>query len=302
MVSRVAVMALFALAGDGLAADWAWHETLSPHFQASHEMPWMPPGFVLNLERMHNKLRRDLSMFSPGMAKERLKVYLYKDQASYLAGEFKPPSWSNGVAIFEKKAVAVMDMEDRRKLLEVISHETTHLLFQGYWQENGKTPPAWLNEGLAMLEEAETPEHPERGDWYGAMAFQDPATFLPMEDFLKITPTKDLHNKDSVGIWYIQAYSVVHFLLRTHSRLQFKGFCGRLRDGKELKESLWLVYRYSNVEKFEDAWRAWLAKPEHRKKVAAVQAMARAAPSSKKDKPEKGSAFAPMKSFKSLRE
>src|SRR5438045_9286300 len=83
-------------------ADWGWRQTLSPHFVVFHESAWTPSGFVLDLEKMHNRLRMDLSMFSPWMSKERLNLYLYKGQQSYLEGEFKPPKWSNGISLSEK--------------------------------------------------------------------------------------------------------------------------------------------------------------------------------------------------------
>ena len=253
------------------AAAFRWHSTLSPHFEVSHESAWTPPGFVINLEKMHNRLRLDLSMFSPWMAKERLKLYLYHTQASYVAGEFSPPDWSNGIAMYDQKLVAVHDQKDRKKLFEVISHETTHLLFEGYWAETGQSPPTWLNEGLAMMEEGESALKPERTDWYQAMAYAKPDSFMPLGEFLEKSPTKDLQdNKDKVTAWYIQAYSLVYFLFRQHNKLQFKTLCERLRDGKDLEESLWVVYRYPTGAKFEKAWREWLSSPLHRRKIEAL--------------------------------
>lgn len=252
------------------AGDWAWRETLSPHFVVSHERAWMPGGFIMSLERMHSRLRLDLAMFSPWMAKERLKLYLYKNQKSYKAGEFSPPEWSNGIALYDRKTVAVYDQPDKDKLLEVISHETTHLIFEGYWGEAHKTPPSWLNEGLAMMEEGASQEQPERSPWYEAMAYLPERPTIPMEDFLKINPTQDLKDKQAdVGVWYVQAYALVYFLFRQHSRLQFKNFCEKLRGGKDIEESLWLVYRLHSLNDFEKVWKAWLRDPVHKKRLPA---------------------------------
>ena len=105
----------------------SWNESVAPHFVIKHESPWMPPGFTLSLEKIHSRLRMDLSMFSPWMAKERLTLYLYKGRDSYVKGEFQPPEWSNGLAMFDRTAVAVYDQkEDRKKPLRS-RHETTHL-------------------------------------------------------------------------------------------------------------------------------------------------------------------------------
>ena len=289
---------------------WQWRETTSPHFAVSHEMPWMPPGFIITLEKMHGRLRMDLGMFSPWMAKERIKLFLYKDQKSYLAGEFEPPQWSNGIAIYDMKAVAVPDNPaDRKTLQRVISHETTHLLFEGYWKEAGKHPPTWLNKGLAMMEEADVPDRPERLAWFQAMVYATPESLLPLPQFFEINPTKDLSNKDTIGNWYVQAYSLVYFLYRGNSRLQFKNFCSRLRDGKELEDGLWFAYRYRDIKALEKAWRAWLARAEHKKRVDAARAMEAASASGSSAEAEKPrrhnfapTTITPMKGFKSLRE
>ncbi|MBI4425312.1 MAG: hypothetical protein HY554_16400 [Elusimicrobia bacterium] len=257
-IALIAATALAAAPGGGF-----WNETVSPHFVVRHEAPFLPPGFALRLEKIHNRLRMDLSMFSPWMAKERLKIYLYASRESYAKGEFKPPAWSNGIAFRQQKLVAVHNQPSLQKLVEVLGHETTHLLFESYWWERGGPPPQWLNEGLAMMEEIDDPRTPERSDWFQAMSLLEPDKAMPVQRFMEIRPTTDLQDQDkeTVSLWYLQAYSLVHFLYREHSRLQFLNFCGRLRDGKELDSALWDVYRYRGAVELDRAWRAWLAKP-----------------------------------------
>ncbi|MBI5883092.1 MAG: hypothetical protein HZB91_08310 [Elusimicrobia bacterium] len=260
----------------------SWNESVAPHFVIKHESPWMPPGFTLSLEKIHSRLRMDLSMFSPWMAKERLTLYLYKGRDSYVKGEFQPPEWSNGLAMYDRKAVIVYDQkEDRKKLLEVIGHETTHLLFEGYWSEVNKQPPTWLNEGLAMMEEGAYATQPEKSDWYQTMAYWDHKTFMSLPGFLETAPTVDMKDKGkddkSVAGWYVQAYSLVFFLHRGHqSPMQFKIFCAKLRDGSPLEDALWTGYRYKTLDKLEKSWRAWLADPKHQRKVERVSASATA--------------------------
>ncbi len=289
-----------AFAGANAQKGWQWHETTSPHFAVAHEMPWSPPGFVMNLEKMHNRLRMDLGMLSPWMSKERIKLYLYKDSESYLAGEFNPPHWSNGLALFELKVVAVPDNPDRKELMRVIGHEMTHILFESYWWEAKKRPAAWLNEGLAMMEESDAPGHPERSQWFQLMVL-NPGTFLPLEEFFAITPAKDLHNPDIVADWYVQAYSIVYFLYRGHQRLQFKNFCSQLRDGRPLFESMWLAYRYHDAAALEKDWKRWLSQPENRTRAQKALAEARQESRTRREEKPAGS-FSPMQGFKSLRE
>ena len=255
---------------------WEWRQTLTPHFVIKHQTSWLPAGFSMGAERVHSRLRMDLGMFSSWMSKEKINLFVYTDHESFLAGEFTPPKWSNGLAIYERKAVAMPTMKDPRKMLSVMAHETTHLIFDGYWKESRRQPPSWINEGLAMLEEAESPDRPETSIWYQQMTLIDPKKFPNLEIFFAVTPTTDLHNDNAaVGEWYVQAYSVTHYLLRKHSKLQFKSLCAALRDGKPIADALWLTYRYKKVSDLDKKWRAWLADPSHARRVAALAGDAR---------------------------
>lgn len=288
------------LASAGLAAEgqgWGWRETLTPHFTIKHQASFLPPGFTISAERIHSRLRMDLGMFSPWMGRERVNLYLYKDHQAYVEGEFSPPAWSNGLAIFQLKAVALPGMADKKKLLQVMAHETTHLLFEGYFREQGRQAPVWVNEGLAMLQEADGPDKPESSEWYQGMVRMDPKDFMALDQFFAVTPTKDMAEKDkrTVGDWYTQAYSLVHFLLRKHSRLQFKSFCAELRDGKEPAEALWKVYRYRSLADLDKRWRSWLADPAHKRRIQALAASQRE--DGGREEPGKGRANGSFKPF-----
>lgn len=250
---------------------WEWRETATPHFLVRHQDTWLPPGLTTGIERIHFRLGMDLGTFSPWMAKEKINLYIYRDLQSYVAGEFSPPPWSNGVAIYDKKAVAIPSMATTPQMLRVLAHETTHLLFVSYFQEKHRQPPSWVNEGLAMLEEADSPERPQTSQWYQSMVAMDPDKWFPIDDFLEINPTKDLHdNKSQVAEWYVQAYSMTHFLVRRHSRLQFKNFCSLLRDGKTSAEALVLAYHFRSTADFNHQWRLWLNDPTHKRRVDAL--------------------------------
>ncbi len=257
-VRRIAAFACLFACLPAAAAESSWPQTLTPHFDVHHQDVWLPPGFVMNIERIHSRLAMDLAAFSPWMANERIGLYLYANARQYAAGELGPPAWSNGLAVYQRRLVAVYDQRPQSKLLQIVAHETTHLLFESYWGEAGKRPPAWLNEGLAMLEETDA-NHPEDSRWYPGM--KDWAVeFAPFSKFVKISPARDMADSPSndVALWYAEAYSVVYFLVRKHSRLQFETFNGHLRDGDSLQRALWESYGYVSLRAFESAWRQWL--------------------------------------------
>ncbi|HEX4047737.1 MAG TPA: peptidase MA family metallohydrolase, partial [Elusimicrobiota bacterium] len=274
----------FALAGSAAAAPfqssdrgWDWRETLTPHFRILHQSIWLPPGLTMGIEHINFRLRMDLGMFQNFESNERVNVYLYKDLQSYVHGEFSPPPWSNGVAIYDKNAVAIPGMEHTYQMLRVLAHENTHLIFVKYFREAHVDPPSWVNEGLAMLEEADSPDKPETSVWYQNMVAMSPRSWFPMDEFLRINPTRDLHDdKTLVANFYVQAYSVVNFLVRTHSHLQFKEFCDHLRDGQTAAEALRLAYHFRDTAEFERRWRSWLADPIHKRRVDALTAAQRA--------------------------
>ena len=266
-----------APAAPGAERGWEWKETLTPHFRVLHQSTWLPPGLTMGVEHIDFRLRMDLGMFSNWSAKDRTSVYLYKDMPSYVKGEFSPPPWSNGVAVFSKNAVAIPAMERTEQMLRVLAHENTHLIFVKYFRESHLDPPSWLNEGLAMLEEADSPEKPQTSVWYQNMVEMSPQSWFPLDQFFALSPTKDLHDdKTLVANFYVQAYSIVQFLVRKHSHLQFKAFCDQLRDGKTAAEALRLAYHFRDVGDFEKRWRSWLAEPSHKRRVDALTAAERA--------------------------
>src|SRR5579859_615840 len=137
----------------GHAAQWV--DTVSAHFVIRRQTAFTTGASTIDLERLHNRLRLDLAAFSPWMAKERVTLYLYPNSKSYGEGEFHPPAWSNGIAFYDRRIIAVYAHHSPEALDKIIAHEMTHLLFESYWAESHKMPPSWLNEGLAMMEETE---------------------------------------------------------------------------------------------------------------------------------------------------
>ncbi|TBR17496.1 hypothetical protein EPO15_16805 [bacterium] len=249
------LLAVAASAQDGDPA--RWHQTLSPHFDIQHESAFSPAGLTLELEKLHNRLRLDLSMFAPWMAKERITLNVYASQQSYLRGRFKPPSWSNGVAFAQLRTV-VTYWGQGAKGYSVLGHETTHLLFEGWWAEVGKTPPVWLNEGLAMLEETGE-AGADKSDWQNALENIDPRDYIAFDRFVKIVPTRDLKDdKERVTVWYTQAYGTVRLLYKARQRMQFFNFCNQLRDGKSVEDALWKVYRLRGLKGLEKEFYASL--------------------------------------------
>ena len=257
-MTRTLSLALFA----ALAA-WApvpaaatdWHTKSSPHFDILHESVWSPTSISLEMERMYSSMRLNLSMFAPWMVREKTKIYIYSSQQSYLAGEFKPPRWSKGLAYVARKTIVVYDSGDMQKLKAVIAHELTHLYFESYFAEKLKYPPQWLNEGLAVYMEESV--FPQGGPWGRALAYFPPDRRFQFDGFFPVK-LDDLQPDSRIADWYLQSYGVVLYLYRPHSRVQFKAFCESVRGGKEVSAALWDNYRVREGGDFGRKWSAWL--------------------------------------------
>ena len=109
-------------------------------------------------------------------------------------------------------------------------------------------------------------------------------------------------DKDDVTLWYVQAYSMVNFLYREHSRMKFKNFCRELRNGLPVNKAVWKVYRFRTLEDLQTAWLKWLSSPAVREKfltaAEVAEAAAKAAPKTPASK--KNSAKSRRKPKKSL--
>ncbi|MFA6433892.1 MAG: hypothetical protein WCW52_04285 [Elusimicrobiales bacterium] len=236
-------------------ADAAWHLKRSPHFEIYYEADWAPDSISLELERLYGKLRLNISMFAPWMLKEKTKVYIYKDQDSYLRGDFNPPAWSKGLAYFALRTVVIFDPGDMVKLRATAAHELSHLYFESYYGEHFKYPPQWLNEGLAVL--VEDMSYSGEGPWSQALKYFPKEAAAPLKDFFKLG-VGQLSSDEQIGYWYLEAFGVVSYLFTPRTRLQFRNFCAFLREGGKLEPALWKFYRLNGPAGMEAPWREWL--------------------------------------------
>ncbi len=238
-----------------------WHVKNSPHFEIYHESNWSPGSISLELERLYGKLRLSVSMFAPWMVKEKTKIYIYKDQDSYLKGEFNPPKWSKGLAYFSQKTVVIFDSGDMLKLRAAASHELSHLYFESFYGEYLKYPPQWLNEGLAVL--MEDMSYQDEGPWTQALKYFPRENVLPLNDFFRIRIAQ-LSSDEQIGYWYLESFGVVSYLFRPRTRLQFVNLCSLLRKGEPLESALWKSYRLSGSAGMDRSWREWLRTYENK--------------------------------------
>jgi hypothetical protein len=278
MMGRALPAALIVLIlSPSFADDSGWHKSVLPHFSIFTQSARKPANFDLNMGRIHQQLSFDLSIFSPWMAKDNISVYLYRDPQAYAEGEFHPPAWSNGLALYDKRILLVYRQPGDpktadKRLMEVIAHESTHLYFESYWAELGKMPPVWLNEGLAMVEEKGSMGRAEASVWYQNMLTL-PQKRFPLDKFFTLAPATDLADekyKPEVLIFYAQSYSLVFYMLHQYPHSSFKIFNDELRGGATVEQAVAKAYHIPTLDKFQSAWMTWLQEPSQKSRVDAA--------------------------------
>lgn len=211
-------------------------------------------------EQAYKDIARDLNFFrdEPWVFDRRAKIYVYKDQATYLA-KTNMPDWSYGAA--NPRAKEIHTFDGAWKIFKyTLIHELTHLIFQEFIGDNGDIP-LWLNEGAAMYM-----EHKGNRGRLVAMVKKDlKDNYIPMSELLTRSfsdiqhvsnPEGSLQGTEYVNAFYLESFSLVNFLIHKYSRFRFSIFCKEISKGTDPEKALFKAYSsLRNYDKLEEQWR-----------------------------------------------
>ncbi len=208
---------------------------------------------------------------------KRVKIYLYPDHDEFVKFS-NHPVWAGGAADYNTKTImsyfGSKDFADT-----ILPHEIAHLIFRDFVGFKGVVP-LWLDEGVAQWTEEKKRQRVKK--LAKEMFFNN--GLLTMNDMMKF-PINDITNMESVYIrptrartgeagvlfmtgnnliaaYYVEAVSLVGFLIEKFGKTEFTNFCRALRDGKSVEEALIVVYSpyIRNLTDFENQWRAYIEK------------------------------------------
>jgi len=205
----------------------------------------------------------------------RVKIFLYPDRESYLK-ETGQPSWSGGMADYNAKRI-VSYVNSEGFVFSILPHEVAHLIFRDFVGFKGEVP-LWLDEGVAQWAE------PLKRERVKAISKKllDKGLLFSLADMinLNIRDVKEsdvvtvnsirnqdgnrtvlsLQGTDAVMTYYVEAVSVVGFLIDHHGARDFTEFCRQLRNGKNFQNALKSAYatRISSIDDLENAWLDYL--------------------------------------------
>ena len=184
----------------------------------------------------------------------RVKVYIYPDRKTFLETTGQP-EWSDGVANYTNREISSYVLNDDF-LDALLPHEMTHLIFRDYVGFEGEVP-LWLDEGVAQWME------PHKRELVKGVIVQLAASgklfSLPQMMTVDIRQSSD---SDLVQTYYVQAVSLVGFLIEKYGATRFTNFCRQLRDGKNIEESLTFAYPMSirSITELEKKWKRYIEK------------------------------------------
>jgi hypothetical protein len=211
----------------------------------------------------------------------RVKIYIYPNQRLYLKST-GAPQWTAGLADYAKKEIAAFVWSEGF-LDALLPHEITHLMFRDFldFPASGlrKEVPLWLEEGVAQW--SEVSRRPARKrvakelfrkkqifslkdmTEVDIMGIKGDGKMSAASAFSKNGTTSRLVFKEEEFIkqYYLQAFSVVGYLIERFGTDLFSQFCRGLRDGKSLDEALGASYPrvITDIEDLEKEWLAYLS-------------------------------------------
>ncbi len=251
-----ALLFILGISSDSFSEDVFWKEVKGDHFIVYY---LGQDEFATNVshkaEEYYSKISSDLGYqrYSNFWQWEnRVKIYIYQTREEFLK-RTGSQNWSHGYANYENKEIGSYVWETGF-LEALLPHEITHLIFRDYVGLQGHVP-IWLDEGVAQWEE------PEKR----AIVRQVMRDYLKAE---KVFAFKDLMNLDirnvsfapSVQLFYVEAISIVDFLVSEFGADGFIFFCRQLRDGKAMDEALRFAYptEIRDIKQMEEKWKDYI--------------------------------------------
>ena len=205
----------------------------------------------------------------------RVKIYIHPNLESFLKATGQP-QWSRGMADYNNKRI-ISYAWSGGFLESLLPHEIAHLIFRDFVGFKSEIP-LWLDEGVAQWAEEAKRRESQRiiNDLFAKNSLISLSDMMRLDvrnikDSEKMS-LRALRAKDAepgllflsgdklVNIYYVQAVSLVGYLIERHGTESFTVFCRQLRDGKSLEEALRAGYplHIRNIQELENKWREYL--------------------------------------------
>jgi len=184
----------------------------------------------------------------------RAKIYLFDTQDQYRKANSNL-DWSIGLVTVGNKSI--QSYINAPGLLDnVLAHELAHIIFREMVGFNNPAVTLWLEEGVATFQERRTKNQLVKSFLSGKIRNN---TFMSLNQLnvFDLTSTKD---PQLVELFYLQAYSLLWYLIEEFGKDKFVLFCQHLRDNQNLTKAFRMAYSFDSLLELEAAWKANILK------------------------------------------
>jgi len=255
--SAFGVLLLLGLRCGVAAGDAEWQELKSRHFIVHFKGGRdFAETVSRRAETYYREIAEDLGYRRHDgfwLWENRARITLYGSREEFVR-RTGSPEWASGKASYKERAI--MSFHGSRRLLDsVLPHELTHLIFRDFVGFEGEVP-LWLEEGIAQWE--------ERADRHRVKRLTTrllrTGRLMPLRQLTRLDIREESRLREATE-FYLQAASLVGYLIEEHGSVRFRKLCGQLRDGKSLEDALRFTYPSSvrSIEQLESAWHRHLA-------------------------------------------
>lgn len=135
----------------------------------------------------------------------------------------------------------------------VVSHEITHLIWFEYMNGRLSEQTRWVNEGLAVYEEAKARNRGQ--ELFSGLIPTMRASPIPLDQLQNLAPSNE--NGYSVSLWYAQAESMIRFMIEKGGRIGFGQFLEAVKNGQNFDAAIYAGFpgQWRTLTDFENDWK-----------------------------------------------
>jgi hypothetical protein len=186
----------------------------------------------------------------PWLWAKRAKIFVATDRDEYVK-QYNCPEWSSACVDYKGKAIFTYPQQKEFSL--ILSHELTHIIFREYLGLSQL--PLWLDEGMSVYMEYKYEKKPSNDKIILLKKMLSEGKYIKFEELSSLT-SLELKNKTKgyVDMFYLEAFSVVNFLVKKWSRYKMSNFFKFIKDGYNINEALCKAYNIRTLEELESQW------------------------------------------------
>ena len=251
------IFLVFAIIASAFGEQGKWQEQRSTHLIIYYKSA--PEDFIRELslksEDYYNKIADDLGFirFNFWLWDNRAHIYVYDDAKDYHSASGQP-EWSAGAAIPGRKEIytytGAADF-----FATVLPHEMGHIIFREFVGFRNPAVSVWLDEGVASYQMEIISSAADNA----AKQALNNNTLMNIEELSSLNPLA-MKDKEKINLFYLEAVSIVNYLIKEFGKDNFVLFCQNLRDKRDLSRAIASAYPFENIQQLNQSWREYLKK------------------------------------------